>query len=270
MKHLYHFTSQAGYVALTGKAAILHASGVPRGHMGQPVDLSGKPLDAELQPAAQVSFGTAMAGYLSLLIAFPSPDGRVHVLNGFDADADYGIGWYVTNLEPKSSTDEILDSLWQGDRRFLPRTECWLQLGLSETRVVVPDRTRPAVKFVPVCTSLEFIGAPLTCRFSSPDPIYLLRAGTRSERGSGSVAVVEERGSASPSANLVPPYEIRIERFSQLSRIQQANVLRGVAPRTASGGDSFSVFCDQHPDAIGGLSPGPEKHRVTVVVNLAV
>lgn len=268
--HLYHFTSQAGYVALTGKAAILHASGVPRGHMGEPVDLAGKPLDVEPQPAPQVSFGTAIVGYLSLLIAFPSPDGRVHVLKGFDADADYGIGWYVTNLEPKASTDEILSSLWQGDQRFLPRTECWLQLGLSETQVVVPDRTRPAVKFVPVCTALEFIGDPLTCRFSSADPVYLVGAGTRSERGSGSVAVSEERGSASLPANLVPPYEIRIERFAQLSRVQQASVLRGVAPRTANGRDSFSVFCDQHPTAIGGLAPGPEKHHVRIVANLAV
>jgi hypothetical protein len=206
---------------------------------------------------------------MSLLIALPSPDGKVHFVKGFDADADYGIGWYVTDLEPKSGNEDILRSLWQGDPAYLARTGHWLQLAVDETRAVTPDTTRPYVKFVPLCTGLDFIGDPLACRFTSTRPIYLVSAGTRTQRSVGDVAVCEQLRPGSP-AELVPAYDIRIEHFAQLSRIQQASVLRGVAPRAVGDRDSFALFCEHHPTAVGGLVPGVEKNRVKIVASFAV
>ena len=82
MDHFYHFTSEEGYAALIDNAATLYASGVPRGELGQPITRAGSRLDISPQPAPQVKFGTDVVGFISLLIAFPSPDGHVEFLQG--------------------------------------------------------------------------------------------------------------------------------------------------------------------------------------------
>ena len=44
MPYFYHYTSEEGYAALTANAAALNTSGVPRGQLGQPIDVAGEKL----------------------------------------------------------------------------------------------------------------------------------------------------------------------------------------------------------------------------------
>ncbi len=69
---------------------------------------------------------------------------------------------------------------------------------------------------------------------------------------------------------LVPTHEIGVEYFSQISRIQQASVLHGESVSAVGHRDSFEIFCELHPCAIGGLAAGAEQHHIRIVASLAV
>lgn len=56
MPYFYHYTSEEGYAALTANAAALNTSGVPRGQLGQPIDVAGEKIAGracELSPSGK-------------------------------------------------------------------------------------------------------------------------------------------------------------------------------------------------------------------------
>jgi hypothetical protein len=74
---LYHYTRAEGYEAPTRQGAELCASGVPQGRAGQPTDLDGRALEPSQSLSGLVGLAGSSVGFLTLLITFPSPEGRL-------------------------------------------------------------------------------------------------------------------------------------------------------------------------------------------------
>ena len=162
MISVYHYTDEVGFKALSSGAAWIPSTGLT-------ID-PNTPFDIHL------TCSVAAASLSFYVQQWNQCDFRQKSSTQF-RDINYGPGWYLTNLPPSTSTNQLLDALWLGNREFADRTTYWLRV-LSQD-VVTPDDERPSVKFLPVYQSRRAdTNNPFGGRTS---PVLLVDAGMRRE-----------------------------------------------------------------------------------------
>lgn len=205
MISVYHYTDEVGFKALSSGAAWIPSTGLT-------ID-PNTPFDIHL------TCSVAAASLSFYVQQWNQCDFRQKSSTQF-RDINYGPGWYLTNLPPSTSTNQLLDALWLGNREFADRTTYWLRV-LSQD-VVTPDDERPSVKFLPVYQSRRAdTNNPFGGRTS---PVLLVDAGMRREERAERVDVKVLR-KYEPAVEVVPPFQAVIDGWTSIDIDSQCNIL---------------------------------------------
>lgn len=212
----YHYTDRAGFEGLTAADAQWLPSLGARASSLSPRPLPGveDPVPPDVRSADSIS--AELASLVALMARGP-----------FEEIADltslyYGPGWYATDLRPGAGTDELLDHLWGGDPNKRHRTEYWIKVRVSEFKVVVPDLTRPRLRFIPIQDRVG-LSAEGSLYGQSLSTVELVAGGRRTEGAGG--AVHTERLHRR-RREVVPVFQFLVEGWPRLPEDQQGKILR--------------------------------------------
>jgi tetratricopeptide (TPR) repeat protein len=272
MAWFYHYTDEAGFQALTSGRQFL-PSGLPSryeatGSSAYPIgDLQvaefGESEVLNTEMAAKVGqihigpprdedrvLGAAISGYFTQVMLHPDV-----AFPGIARDANYGAGWYVTNLPPSTPTDKLLDALWRGDHSRHRNTAYWLLLATRDERVQLPDAARPGVRFIPLCTGFRFMGDKPKPWIICNSSVYLLEAGTRQHNSFGRT-VWQTLYTTTAAVSVVPRYLAMVDAFSLLGRREQERLLTAFGTHLFGDESPMAWLRQNHPDVVGAAERG--------------
>lgn len=207
MLTVFHYTDELGLSGMTNSEERWYpSSGVTLDPRSKPLEL----LQRTLTFASRCFYSSA-----SEKRDWSSPKSTLY------NDIHYGPGWYVTPLAPTTSTDELLNALWSGNKGFLPRTRYWLEIEVPEVCLKYPDTERSSVGFMPFISKISRSSNNLVGQ--NAHGAFLKRCGERIQKKGHVVSRVTKEWE--PPLILIEPFITAVDGFELLSPDTQANLL---------------------------------------------
>lgn len=166
MKTVYHYTDQSGFQALSSGATWYPSTG------------TAIPLNPSTSFADHIQAAIIRASIIFFREQYETRDYTRSRSSHFP-DVYYGPGWYVTEIPPDTSSEVLLQELWQGRADYVDRTHYWLKIITEERRLKLPDSNRNTVLYLPIYEKLG--GDVNRPAGESIEPVILVEAGSRSQ-----------------------------------------------------------------------------------------
>src|SRR5437879_4768298 len=138
---LYHYTDIAGFEGLTAEHAQWLPSVGVNFEPGVAIPIPGHEL-----PPEEILSRPSISDDISALFAAVLSGASQEMLDL--SNTRYGPGWYMTDLPPNTSTQQLLKNLWASNPQKSHRTRYWVRIALSEFKVRVPNPAQQHVRFM--------------------------------------------------------------------------------------------------------------------------